>query len=72
MFGSEFSFHDGVGELQESLRFWVSLEQVHAAAEVVVDGGCVNSVAAKSLLSDVSCLQVAPKGPSRLVNMVKD
>lgn len=50
----------------------VSFKHVHAAAKVVVDRGCVNSVTAKALLTDLSRLEEAAKGPRRLINVIKD
>ena len=50
----------------------VALKHVHACAEIVVDGGCVDSIAAKTLLTDLSRSEEASESPSRLINVIED
>lgn len=72
MLGTKLGIHDSIRKFEIGFRLLVSFKHVHAAAKVVVDRGCVNSVTAKALLTDLSRLEEAAKGPRRLINVIKD
>ena len=66
---SQFLFLDSIGQLEVSLGLLISLQNIHAATNVIVDCSCVHSVSTEAVLSNLSCLQVAAQSPSRLIDV---
>ena len=69
---AELSVHDCIGELEVGFRFLVALQHEHAAAQIVVNSRCVDSIAAKTQLSNLPRHQEAPQRPGRLINVIED
>merc|ERR1719223_2191271 len=71
MMRSQFSVHHRRSQFKVSPALLIPLEHIHAAADVIIDGGCINRIATQSLLSDLSGFQEASECPCWLVHVIQ-
>jgi hypothetical protein len=69
--GTEFGFHNRIRQLEVGLALLVSLQVVHTAAQVVINRSGIHSIAAETLLSNLTCFQIATESPRRLIDVVE-
>jgi hypothetical protein len=69
---AQFRLHNSVCQLEVGLALLVSLQDIHAAAQIVVHSRSVHCVAAQTLFSDLARFQVAAEGPRWLIYVVHD
>ena len=68
---AKFGVHDRIRQLEVGLCLLVALQHVHAAAQVIVHCGSVDSVATEAQLANFTRLQEAAQRPGRLIDMVE-